>query len=192
MKLIGLSGTNGAGKDSVAEVLRDKYKFMFVSMSDLLRIEAEKRGIAVERDNLRMISAEWRRESGLGVLIDKSVELYEQSGGDNSYAGLVVSSIRNPGEVARVHELKGKVIWIDADPHIRYKRIFSRQRTAEDNKTFEQFVLEEQSEMQHSGDSATLSMGDVALGADITVLNNGLTHDELELVVADNLKELIS
>ena len=191
MKLIGLSGTNGAGKDSVAELLCDKYRFMFVSMSDLLRIEAEKRGIAVERNNLRMISAEWRRESGLGVLIDKSIELYEESGGDDKYVGLVVSSIRNPGEVDHIHELGGKVIWIDADPQIRYDRIFSRQRTAEDNKTFEQFVNEEQAEMQHSGDVATLSMGDVKLGVDTTLINNGSTHEELELAVYENLKELL-
>jgi cytidylate kinase len=191
MKLIGLSGTNGAGKDSVAKVLRDKYGYMFVSGSDMLRDEAKKRGLSVERDVLRTISAEWRREFGLGVIIDKSIELYEQSGGDNYFTGLVIASIRNPGEVNRIHELGGKVIWVDADPQIRYGRIFSRQRTAEDNKTFEQFVQEEQVEMKHSGDSATLSMGDVALGSDITFLNNGLTHDELELVVADNLKELI-
>lgn len=51
--------------------------------------------------------------------------------------------------------------------------------------------LYKQAEMQHSDDAATLSMGDVKLLADITVLNNGLTHDELELIVAENLRELL-
>jgi dephospho-CoA kinase len=183
MKLIGLSGTNGAGKDSVAELLRDKYRFMFVSMSDLLRIEAERRGIAVERDNLRMISAEWRRESGLGVLIDKSVEMYQQSGAESNFDGLVVSSIRNPGEVDRVHELGGQVIWIDADPKIRYNRIFKRQRTDEDNKTFEQFLSEEQAEMQHSGDKATLNMSGVKASADFVIVNDSNSINELAEVI---------
>lgn len=191
MKLIGLSGTNGAGKDSVAEVLRDKYGFYFISVTELLRNEAKKRGLAVERENLRMISAEWRRESGLGVLIDKAVETYEKQGGDSNYAGLVVSSLRNPGENDSVHALKGKVIWIDADPKIRYDRIFSRQRTSEDNKTYEQFVDEEQAEMNHSGDEATLSLLGVKDKSDITLINEGSEISELQKVIQSKLSAIL-
>ena len=49
MKLLGLSGTNGAGKDTVAEVLAARHNFLFVSVSDLLRDEATGRGLTTER-----------------------------------------------------------------------------------------------------------------------------------------------
>lgn len=171
MIFIGLSGTNGAGKDSVGEMLAERHNFFFISGSDMLREEARKRGLPVERKVLSMISTEWRREGGLGVIIDKVLEIYKSQ--TKKYDGLVTVSLRNPGEADRLHELGGKVIWVDADPKIRYDRIFSRQRTAEDNKTFEQFLAEEKSEMEHSGDEATLNMNGVKAKSDIFLINDG-------------------
>jgi len=191
MKLLGISGTNGAGKDSVAEVLRDKYGWCFISGSDILREEAKKRGLAVERENLRMISAEWRRESGLGVIIKRAIETYKELGGDEKYSGLVVSSLRNPGENDTVHELGGDVVWIDAEPKTRYERIFNRQRTSEDSKTYEQFLNEEQAEMQHSGDEATLSLSGVKDKSDKIIINNGSSINDLEQVMIDSIGDLI-
>jgi cytidylate kinase len=175
MKLIGLSGTNGSGKDTVGHMLAERHDFLFVSMTDMLRGEAGKRGLPVEREVLRTISAEWRRESGLGVLIDKSIEFFQSQ--DRQYAGLVVASLRNPGEADRVHELGGQLIWVDADARIRYDRIQAnaagRGRAEEDTKTFEEFLAEEKAEMTQSGDVATLNMSGVKALADITLLNEG-------------------
>ncbi len=175
MKIIGLSGTNGSGKDTVGQMLAERHNFLFVSGSDLLREEARRRGWPVEREQLRTISAEWRRESGLGVLIDKAVELFNAEPG--KYDGVVIASLRNPGEADRVHELDGIVVWVDADPQVRYKRIqanlAARGRTEEDNKTYEQFLAEEEAEMQHSGDEATLNMSGVKERSDITLRNEG-------------------
>lgn len=126
-KIIGVSGTNGSGKDTVGQMLAERHNFLFVSMTDMLRDEALKRNLPIERDVLSTISAEWRRESGLGVLIDKSVEYFNAEPG--KYNGLVLASLRNPGEADRAHELGGQVVWVDADPKIRYDRIYARQRT---------------------------------------------------------------
>jgi cytidylate kinase len=174
MILYGLSGTNGSGKDSLGAYLASEYNFLFVSVTDLLRNEAKKRGLPVEREHLRDISAQWRRESGLGVLVEKAVELYKQEGGDVAYSGLIMASLRNPGEADYVHELGGKMIWVDADPKVRYQRITSanRGRGEEDNKTYEQFLAEQEAEMRHSGDAATLSMADVKDRCDIFIDNN--------------------
>lgn len=191
MKLIGLAGTNGAGKDSVGEILVNTYNYLFISVSDLLRDEAARRGQPVEREVLRSISAEWRRQHGLGVLIDKAIEQFEDQGGAEEFDGLVVASIRNPGEVDRIHELGGKLVWVDADPKLRYDRIFSRQRTKEDAKTFEEFLAEEKAEMEHDGDAATLSMIDVKRGHDILVINDGNTLESLEKEVQKKLKGVL-
>lgn len=171
MEIIGLGGSNGSGKDTVGEMLAERYGYLFVSVSDLLRDELKRRGLPIEREHLRSLSAEWRRESGLGVLVVKAVEFYRQH--KDMYKGVVMASLRNPGEADEIHKLGGTMVWVDADPRVRYDRIFSRQRTAEDSKTFEQFMAEEQAEMQHSGDEATLNMSAVKEKADITIFNNG-------------------
>lgn len=174
MKIIGVAGTNGSGKDTIGEYLQTKKGFLFVSVTDILRQEAKDRSLAVERENLREISAEWRRQKGLGVLIDKAVE---SAAGRND--SLVIASLRNPGEADRVHELGGKVIWVDADPKVRYERVIGRGRSDEDRKSFDQFLLEEKAEASHSGDEATLSTLAVKEKADIFVDNNFSTIDDL-------------
>lgn len=189
--LIGLSGTNGSGKDTIAHMLAERYDFLFISVSDLLRQEARNRGEEPTREILHTISAEWRRESGhLGVLVDKAVEQYQQVA--KMYpGGLVIASLRNPGEADRVHEMDGTVVWTDADQKVRYDRITShaanRGRAGEDDKTFEQFQAEESIEMTASGDAATLNMSAVKERADIFIKNDGDSiaafKDEAELAL---------
>jgi cytidylate kinase len=171
VKIIGLSGTNGSGKDTTASLISKDHNYLFVSVTDLLRAEAIKRNLTTSRINLRTISAEWRRTGGLGVLIDKAMELLKNSG--QAYAGLVVASLRNPGEVDRVHELGGVVVWLDADPKIRYKRIQSnahqRGRSHEDDISFEEFMKHEAAEMVRPAgdDEATLDMQSVKEKSDL-------------------------
>lgn len=172
MRLIGLSGTNGAGKDLVGEILAKEHGYMFISVTDLLRVECAARNLPVERENLRVISSEWRKQGGLGVLVDKAVETYRNT--PQTYRGLVVSSLRNDGEVDSVHTLNGTVLWIDADPKIRFARISAGRGRSEDNKTYEQFLAEQEAEMQgNPNDPTSLNMSVVKEKSDLTILNEG-------------------
>jgi cytidylate kinase len=173
--VIGLTGTNGSGKDTVGQMLANHHNYLFVSVTDLLRNEAGRRGLPVEREVLRTISAEWRRELGLGVLIDKAVTEFETV--KDRYNGVVITSLRNPGEADRVHDLGGTVLWIDADQKVRYARVqankVSRGRSGEDDKTFEQFIAEEAAEMQSlGGDTATVNMAAVKEKSDLIIDNS--------------------
>lgn len=182
MKIIGIGGTNGSGKDTIGHLLAVRHSYMFLSVTDILRGEARKRGLPVDREALRTISAEWRRQSGLGVLVEKAVELFQPVAGQ--YKGLAIASLRNPGEADAVHEHGGTVLWVDADPRVRYDRIqanaVARDRAEEDNKTFEQFLAEEQAEMHATGDAATLDMSAVRTKADFTIMNEHPTLDDLD------------
>jgi cytidylate kinase len=184
LAIIGISGTNGSGKDTLGHMLADHHGYLFVSVTELLRAECTKRGIAVSRENLRMVSAEWRREQGLGVLVDKAVEEYTKA--KDKYNGVAIASLRNPGEADSVHSLGGTVVWIDADPKIRYQRIqasshIRSHRAHEDDKTFEEFLAEEQAEMHASGDAATLDMSAVKDRADIKMDNSFENSEQFRL-----------
>ncbi len=172
MRLIGISGPNGSGKDFVGELLASEHSFLFMSLTDQLREEAKKRGMPVDRESTRTISAEWRRAEGLAVLVDHAVEWFRPQ--ENEYTGLIIASLRHPAEADRVHELGGTVLWMDADPKVRYERIINanRGRAEEDNKTFEQFLLDDQAEMHPSGDVATLNMSGVRDRADVIIMND--------------------
>jgi len=191
LQAIGLAGTNGSGKDTVGRILAEKYGYLFVSVTDLLRAEAIRRGLPVEREVLRTISAEWRRESGLGVLVDKAITEYEAAKGN--YVGVVIASLRNPGEADRIHEIGGSMVWLDADPRVRYDRIqantATRGRAKEDSKTFEQFNSEEAAEMNKptNGDAANLNMSAVKARCDIFI-----TNDEEEKELSLQLKQALA
>ncbi len=188
MQVIGIAGTNGSGKDTVMNWLAEKHGFYFASATDMLGAELDKRGLPRERENKRNLSAEWRREQGLGVIVDKAIEAAKAAGFDK----VVVGSIRNPGEVDRIHELSGINIWIDSDPEIRYARITSNARgRIEDQKTYEQFLAEEAAEMQHSGDASTLSMGDVKAKSDRHINNNANSIESFISLIEAELSDLL-
>ena len=190
LQLIGLSGTNGAGKDAVGTLLATDFGYYFMSVTGLLRDEARRRGLPVERSVLRTISAEWRRTSGLGVLVDRGRAAYMSM--TESYTGLVLSSLRNPGEADRIHALGGAVIWVDADSRVRYDRIQAnashRDRPEEDNKTYAQFLQEEHDEMySSSGHAAELDMAAVKTKSDAILLNDYSSIDDLRRAIETQL-----
>lgn len=188
MKLIGIGGTDASGKDTVGEMLAERHGWQVVSVSDILRAELNRRGVVLSRKALRHLSAEWRREYGLGVLVDKAVEKYE----DGKFKGLVIGSLRNYSEADEIHRLGGKVIWVDADPHVRYARITSRNRGTEDQVSFEEFVEEEQEQMHHyEGDHHTLNLFGVKERADITLINNGNDIEDFKYAAEKALRRII-
>jgi len=189
IKLIGIGGTDGSGKDSLGEMLAERHGWMYVSVTDILRDEARRRGIPLRRDTLREISAEWRREFGLGVLVDKALVIYKKSSGKHN--GLAMASLRNSGEVDRLHELGGTMVWADADPQVRYQRVSGRNRGTEDHITYEEFLAEEKAQSHHGGDKHALSLNDVKSKADIFIENNGNDIEKFKTEAEKVLKKYL-
>lgn len=188
MKIIGIGGTNGSGKGVVAKFLAENYGYYYASATEMFNIELVKRGLPTDRKHKSELSAEWRRQYGMSAIVDRAYQHYVTQ---QNYKGLVVESLRHPGEADRVHELGGTVVWVDADPRVRYERIqknaVARGRAAEDKKTFEEFLAEEKREMTPVGDSATLNMSAVKKRADLTIVNNGNDVEEFEETIKKSL-----
>ncbi len=188
LKLIGIAGTNGSGKDTLGKLLSEHHGYYFMSMTDILRVELKRRDQSLERENMRALSAEWRHRYGLSVLVDRVIAHYDALVNKHDYSGLAMASLRNHGEADAIHANGGLVVWLDADPRIRYERIRAnlvsrgQERRINDDKSFEAFMAEETAEMNRpkDGDAASLDMSEVKQKSDLFILNEGHDVSDLE------------
>jgi cytidylate kinase len=181
-EIIGIAGTNGSGKDTLATVRSELGKCLQVTVSDILRQQLRLDGIPLERKNLSELSRQWRDESGdHGILVTRTINQYMGEKALLGYRGLSVVSLRHPAEAQRVQEHNGIVAWIDGDPFKRYSRISQSQRDrTEDNKTFAEFLAEEEEDMGggKNADPASVNMRAVRDIADLVIINDYDTKDE--------------
>ncbi|MCX6712541.1 MAG: AAA family ATPase [Candidatus Vogelbacteria bacterium] len=169
--IIGITGTLGAGKGTIAEYLVKQKGFKHYSARDFITEEIKKRGLSVERDNLVMVANDLRAKYGSAYVIE---ELYKQAfadGGDG-----VIESIRTIGEV---ETMKGKkdfyLLAIDAEIKSRYERI-KKRASVTDVVTFEEFAEQEKREMS-STDPNKQNLAECIRQADYLITNDGAVED---------------
>ena len=171
--IIGITGTNAAGKESVAGVLQSK-GFVQFSCSDAIRDEARSRGLPVDRETLITLGNELRGAYGPSVLADRVYRSIKEQGIQKA----IVVSIRNPAEAQALaaHD-NFMLVWVDALPALRYERSRIRQRDKADVLSFEEFLALEKFEEDAGPTGQRLRfMKDLA---SISIENNG-TIQELE------------
>jgi dephospho-CoA kinase len=174
-RLIGLTGTNGAGKGEAAAFF-ERHGFARYSLSDVLREELARRGLDPTRDNLIRVGNELRRTFGPDVLARRVME--------RVHGDAVIDSIRHPGEVAFLREQAGFVLLaVDAPPAVRFERVRRRGRD-ESAATLEAFIAKEREEMTDRPEGQQLHRC-LAL-ADRTIVNDS-TLEEFDR----RLKELL-
>lgn len=174
-EIIGVSGTNGAGKDTFTGYWLRRTHSLQISLGDVLRNQLST-DIKPSRGNLANLSAELRRRQGLAVLVDIALEQYSTSGHDH----LVLNGIRHPSEAQRIKDVSGTMIWIDAPIETRYRRVRQGDRGRfEDDVTFEQFQEQELREM--SADSETsVNLTIVKSLADVAIVNDYDRKEDFE------------
>jgi dephospho-CoA kinase len=175
-QIVGIAGTNGAGKDELGKLLAERCGYHFHSVTDVLRDELRRQGKEITRQNLAALSKQWRNESGDdGIMFQKAIDAYVAEKDEKGYKGVALVSLRHPGENKTIHDNDGIVAWVDANQRIRYERVIAGSRGRnEDNVTFEQFQADEAREMHPSVDApaGTLNMAAVRDTADIKIENN--------------------
>ncbi len=173
--IIGLTGRNAAGKGAAAKFLESK-GFYYYSLSDVIREEIRKAGLELTRERLIETGRELRDTRGLDVLAREILNRIED---DKNY---VVDSFRHPAEVEAFREQPGfRLIVVEADPEIRFKRIKQRGRE-DDPVTFEEFQSVEEQEIANQEDKGQQLKACEQL-ADFRVTNDG-SLEELQEQVA--------
>ena len=165
-RLIGLTGTNGAGKGEAAAFFTAG-GYAYFSLSDILREELGTRGEAVTRDNLIRTGNELRERYGPDVLARRTMA---KVGGP---AG--VDSIPNTHEGAYLRLQPGFILLaIDAPVEVRFARVAARGRD-ESAADFEAFRKKEGQE--RTGGETSQQLEACMAAADRLILNNGTIPD---------------
>ncbi|MCL2167869.1 MAG: AAA family ATPase [Lentimicrobiaceae bacterium] len=166
MKIIGITGTIGAGKGTIVDYLVNNYGFKHYSVRGYLIQEAQKEDLPLNRDTYVQLANRLREEHSPSFIID---ELYKEATKKGKDA--IIESIRTPGEITSLREKEDFTLWaVDADPKIRYERIFARQSET-DHISFETFQFNEQREM-NTDDPTKQNLAECIRQADILFMNN--------------------
>lgn len=170
--IIGLAGTFASGKDTLANHLVTTRGFMHVSTSDMVRAVSEAEYGNIERPTLFKAANETREKRGAGIFADLALERFKEE--QDKYTGIVVSGVRSLGEAEAIKQAGGKLIFVDSPMEIRYERIKARQRSNEENLTFEQFKKSEEDEELTVHDNPYVQdLTGVREMADILLFNQG-------------------
>jgi dCMP deaminase len=164
--IIGVSGPNGAGKGELVAYLADR-SFYVLSLSDVIRDELARRGLAESRERMIDVGRELRAAGGPGALAEG---LLPKLSSDRNYA---IDSIRHPAEVEalRAHRPDFKLVWVDAPMDVRFERLRARGRSG-DPETLEELERLEARE-RGSADTSAQQLDAVREMADFVVSNEG-------------------
>jgi len=170
--IIGITGTLGAGKGTVVDLLK-KRGFLHYSARKLITEEILERGLEVNRDTLVEIGNELRQKNSPSYIAEK---LFAKASKEDS--NCVIESLRTLGEIETLKK-KGDffLLAVDASPEIRYKRVRNR-KSETDLVSFEKFMEDERREMT-SADINKQNLKTCIEMADAKIINDG-TFEELE------------
>ncbi|MBI4015230.1 MAG: AAA family ATPase [Candidatus Aenigmarchaeota archaeon] len=124
---VGLVGRIGCGKDAVAIYLKEKYGFVVIRFSDIIREELEREGKDKNRENLQAMGEEMRKRFGGDVLAKRALERAKERA--------VFNGIRSIEEAEALKAKGAKIIYIDCNAKTRFERVSKRDGI--DFKTFE-------------------------------------------------------
>lgn len=172
MKIVGITGTMGAGKGTIVDYLTGHFGFKHYSVRGYLIKIIKQRGMPVDRNSMVIVANELRANNQPSFIVEELYKEALESGQD-----CIIESIRTPGEVAAL-KTKGNFILfsVDADRKVRYERIVKRGSET-DMVSYDTFAENEDREMTAT-DPNKQNVGSCMKMAHHHFDNNG-TFDEL-------------
>lgn len=164
--LLGVTGTDGAGKGTVVRYLVREHGFVHYPARDVIVAEIKRRALPVDRATMRLVANDLRKQYGDDYIVAHYLQQYQTE----QPAKAVIESIRTLAEAESLKAAGGYLLAVDAAPKVRYERIV-RRGSASDHVTYEEFLAQEQLEMEDP-DPHGMQKGAVMAMADHTVANN--------------------
>jgi len=170
MKVLGIVGRNGAGKDSVLDFLKQQCGIAAVSSGDIVRDLARRENIKPTRNNLQQLAQKTMQMEGTDAIARRLIENIEM----HAWPAVGVSGLRTADDIAvfRSHfgdNFKLAYVWV-GDAERRFQRLRARG-APRDPKTLEAFVEQERSEEVQFEISAAIKQ------ANVKIDNSGQPHE---------------
>lgn len=180
--IVGITGTNGAGKGTVVDFLVKQKNFHHFSARNFLIEEILRQGLPVDRTHMRQVANEMRKANGPSYVVEQLLAHAEAVKGEHS----VIESIRTIGEAEHLQKHRALLWGVDADRNIRYERVLKRWSET-DKVDFKTFCEHEDREMLGT-EPWDMNVFGVMKIADQIFLNNG-TVEELFAQVEEVLNK---
>lgn len=187
MKVIGLTGTMGSGKEVVKDFIKQKHNCYYVTLSDIIKSEIEKKKGSLNRAALQDIGNEMRKKYGNHILAMLAVEYL---GRDKQ--AIIVDGIRHTAEIDYLKKKFGdnfKLVAVDAPQEVRFQRVTSRGR--DDPNAWEEFVKADERDQGINEPEYGLHVKDCVDRADYLIVNDG-SLEELENKVNEIKQKIFS
>ncbi|GHW02938.1 hypothetical protein AGMMS50249_7240 [candidate division SR1 bacterium] len=166
MKIIGITGPQSSGKGTVVDFLKSE-GYEHLSVRSFLTDEIIKRGLTIDRDNMRDVANDLRSKFGPSYIIEQLFQKAKESGKPT-----IIESIRCVGEIETLRkESDFFLLGIDADQKIRYERAINRGSET-DHISRQKFQEQENAEMNNS-DPTKQNISECMKMADLIITNNG-------------------
>jgi dephospho-CoA kinase len=179
--IIGITGTDGAGKGTVVDYLVSQHGYTHYSSRDFITEEITRLGLPLDRSQLRLTANDLREQFGNDVIVRKAYEKADAEHQDS----VVIESIRALAEVEYLKAQGGILLAIDAEPEVRFARVQGR-RSETDQVTYEQFLAHEALE-NNDPNPHGMQKAKVMQAADYTIKNSTNKKDlarEVEKFIA--------
>ncbi len=173
-----ITGMPGAGKTTLAGYL-EGMGFVKVTMGDVVREEAVRRGYGLDDEGQGRTMRELREEGGPDAIAKLCAQKIERLGADK----VVVDGIRSLAEVAYFRKVGSvKVVAVHASPKRRFTLLTRRERK-DDPKGWAEFERRDMRELD-------LGLGNVIALADCVLVNEKVGKEGLKEMAARLVEEI--
>ncbi|MFC2143619.1 AAA family ATPase [Candidatus Aenigmatarchaeota archaeon] len=184
MKIIGIVGFIGAGKEVAAKYFIEKHDYSYIEYGDIFRKTAKKMGLTTSRSDLQKTRIICDEKHGKDYFPEKVVKTIIK----NKLERVVICGIRNPEDAIIPKKIFGKnmvLLFIEADKEKRFKRL-KKRASPRDPKSKKEFEEQEKKEFKIYGLKEAENMCDFRVKNNSTV--NKFYKNLEQFIIEHNLR----